>query len=77
MNAGRKRYGGYSLQAHELLQKVACDMRIHRKETRKGYNKFEPIFHQWKRDRSKSMKGTKYDREFFEHLMDKEQSWDF
>jgi hypothetical protein len=77
MCSGRRRYGGYSLHAHELLQKVACDVRSHRKEKKKGYNKFETIFHQWKRDRLKSMKGSKNDDDFFEHLLDKEQSWDF
>jgi hypothetical protein len=46
MCAGRKWYLGYSLQAHELLQKVPCDVRIQRKEKKKGYNKFETIFHQ-------------------------------
>jgi hypothetical protein len=34
-------------------------MRTHRKEKKKGCNKFETIFHQWKRDRSKSAKGKK------------------
>jgi hypothetical protein len=73
MTAGRRRYAGYSLQAHKLLQQVARDVRTNRKEKKKGYNKFETIFHQWKRERSKSTKATKKDGEFFEHL-DKEQS---
>ena len=76
MSAGRRRYAGYSLQAHKLLQKVACDVQIHRKEKNKGYNKLETIFHQWKRDGTKNTEGAKNDGEFFKHL-EEEQSWDF
>jgi hypothetical protein len=75
MTCGRRRYAGYSLKAHELIQQVACDVRIKRKEKEEGYNKFENLFHKWKRDGSKKTKGDN-DGEFFKNL-DKEQSWDF
>jgi hypothetical protein len=51
-------------------------MQNNRKEKNQGYNKFRTIFHQVKRDKSKSPKGTKNDGEFFKHLV-KEESWGF
>jgi hypothetical protein len=73
---GRRQCAGYLLPAHELLQQVASDVEINGKEKNKGYNKFDTMVHQWKRDGSKITKGTKNHGEFFKHL-DQYQYWEF